>query len=188
MVYPRGFVACHGGPPWADPRIPTRTCSRRSTLGFTTLKNRVLMGSMHTGPRGGAERLRQARRVLRRARAGGVGPDRHRRHCAELRRTRRAPCLAAVVRVAGGEAPHHHRRRARRRRQDRAADPARRPLRLSPAVGRAVGAQVADHAVSAARADAAGACAGRSPTTCAARSSRSAPATTASRSWAPRAT
>ena len=48
-------------------------------LGFTTLKNRVLMGSMHTGLEergdwgpGGA--------VLRRTRTRRSGSDRHRRH------------------------------------------------------------------------------------------------------------
>ena len=48
-------------------------------LGFTTLPNRVVMGSMHIGleerPRG-FERL--AAFFAERAR-GGVGPDRHRR-------------------------------------------------------------------------------------------------------------
>ena len=65
---------------------------------------------------------------------GGVGPDRHRR----LRAQRRG--LAAAVRRRGSRparaaraAPADHRRRARRGRQDRAADPARRPLRLPPA-------------------------------------------------------
>jgi hypothetical protein len=47
--------------------------------------NRVVMGSMHTGPRGPLLELPQARRVLRRARARRRGAHRHRRHRAEPR-------------------------------------------------------------------------------------------------------
>ena len=140
------------------------------------------------GPRGGARRLCADGRVLRRARARRRRADRHRRHRAELRRAGRAAGVAAVVSVAGRQAPAHHRRGPRGRRQDRHADPARRPLRVSPAVGRAVGHPLADHAVQAARAHPLGRRRRRSRTTPAARGSRSAPATTASRSWARKAT
>ena len=72
--------------------------------------------------------------------------------------------------------------------QDRAADPARGPLRVSPAVGRAVGDPLADHAVQAARAHALGHRQDDRRLRALRACSRSAPATTASRSWAPRAT
>ncbi len=64
--------------------------------------------------------------------------------------------------VAGRAASQDHARRARGRRPHLHADPARGPLRVSPAVGRAVGDQVADHAVQAARADARAASSARS--------------------------
>ena len=140
-------------------------------LGFTTLTNRVLMGSMHTGLEEAPDGFAAHGGVLRRARARRRRPDRHRRHRAQLRGPARAARVAAVVRR--GRSRRHridHRRRARRGRQDRAADPARRPLRLSPAVGRRRRAiALADHAVHAARADRAGASRRRSPTSRAAR-------------------
>jgi 2,4-dienoyl-CoA reductase (NADPH2) len=55
-------------------------------LGFTTLRNRVLMGSMHVGleeAKDGFERM--AEFYAERAR-GGRGPDRDGRHCPERRR------------------------------------------------------------------------------------------------------
>ena len=107
-------------------------------------------------PRGGGGRLRADGGVLRGTRPRRRRAHRHRRHRAELRGPRRAASIAAVVSVAGGQAPHHHRRRARGRRQDRDADPACGALRVSPAVGRAVGHPLADHAVQAARAVALG--------------------------------
>ena len=54
-------------------------------LGFTTLKNRVLMGSMHTGLEelpDGPQRLAAFYAERRRRR----GPDRHRRHRAQRQR------------------------------------------------------------------------------------------------------
>ena len=94
---------------------------------------------MHTGLEEARERLRAAGRVLRRARARRRRAHRHRRHRAEHRRPARAAARRSCRspwQVA--QASHDHRRRARRGRQDRDADPARRPLRVSPAVGRAV--------------------------------------------------
>ena len=104
--------------------------------------------------RGSAQRLRASwprstRRALAAASAsivtGGIAPN--------LCRPARAARVAALVRLAGrASIAVDHRRRARGRRQDRAADPARRPLRLSPAGGRRRRrCAVADHAVHAAR-------------------------------------
>ena len=101
-------------------------------LGFTTLKNRVLMGSMHTGleeaPNGFAK---LAAFYAARAR-GGVG----------------LIVTGGIAPNFGGRIDPHHsqlsfawqvpkprgdrRRRARCRRQDRDADPARRPLLYHP--------------------------------------------------------
>ena len=105
------------------------------------------------GPRGGARRLRADGGVLRGARPRRRRAHRHRRHRAQLLRPARAARLAAVVSVAGGQAPDRDRGGARGRGQDRAADPPRRALRVSPAVGRAVRDPLADHAVQAACAD-----------------------------------
>ena len=102
------------------------------------------------GSRGGPAGLRADGGLLCSPCEGRRGADRHRGHRAQPRRAPRAEGLAAVVPLAGGQAPHHHRRRAPRRRQDRAADPARRPLRLPPAGGRAVGDQERDQPVQAA--------------------------------------
>ena len=52
-------------------------------LGFTTLPNRVVMGSMHTGLEDRAEGPAEAGRVLRRARQGRRRADGHRRVRAE---------------------------------------------------------------------------------------------------------
>ena len=125
-------------------------------LGFTTLKNRVLMGSMHTGLEEASDGFaRMAAFYAERARGGvglivtgGIAPNFAGR--VEPR------AVAAVVSLAGRQASAHHRRRPRGGRQDRDADPARGALRVSPAVGRAVGDPLADHAVQAARADALG--------------------------------
>ncbi len=121
-------------------------------LGFTTLKNRVLMGSMHTGleeaPDGYA---RMAAYYAERARGGvglivtgGIAPNfagRVEPRAAQLSfpwQVAKHRPITDAVHAAG--------------RQDRDADPARGALRLSPAVGRAVGHPLADHAVQAARA------------------------------------
>ena len=156
-------------------------------LGFTTLRNRVLMGSMHTGLEEAADGYaRMAAFYAERARGGvglivtgGIAPN------FAGRVEPRASQLSFPWQVGRHRA--HHRRRARGRRQDRDADPACGALRVSPAVGGAFGHPLADHAVQPARADALGNRARRSRTTSAARGSRSAPATTASRSWARKA-
>ena len=94
--------------------MTTRTCSSPLDLGLTTLRNRVVMGSMHTGLEDRAKDLPEAGRVLRRARPRRRRPDRHRRLRAQLAR------LAAAVRLrddhagAGRRAPRRHRRGARR--------------------------------------------------------------------------
>ena len=68
-------------------------------LGFTTLRNRVIMGSMHTGLEDRAKDIAEAGRVLRRARPRRRRPDRHRRLRAEPHR------LAAAVRRQADQSP-----------------------------------------------------------------------------------
>jgi hypothetical protein len=157
-------------------------------LGFTTLKNRVLMGSMHTGleeEKNGFERM--AAFYAERAR-GGAGL---------IVTGGFSPNLAGRVYHFGSQLSFpwqvrkhrlDHRSGACRRRQDRPADPAYRPLWIPPLERRAVETARADQPLHAARAERAGESARRSATTCAARGWRRKPITTASRSWAPRAT
>lgn len=52
-------------------------------LGFTTLKNRVIMGSMHVGLEEAKDGFQRMAAFLCRARQGGRGPDRDRWHCPE---------------------------------------------------------------------------------------------------------
>ncbi len=107
-------------------------------LGFTTLKNRVLMGSMHTGLEDGRKHFhRMAAFYAERAR-GGVGLIVTGGFAPNIEGW--AKPFAGTLATSGGGAapPAGHRRRACRRRQDRAADPAHRPLRLPAAVRRAV--------------------------------------------------
>ncbi len=120
-------------------------------LGFTTLRNRVVMGSMHTGLEDRAARHRPTRRVLRRASPRRRRPDHHRRICAEPHRLAAAVRVADGVVVGGTSTSPHHRRRARRGRQDPAADPARGTLCLPSVFGERVGDQGADQSVQAAR-------------------------------------
>ncbi len=155
-------------------------------LGFTTLRNRVIMGSMHTGLEDRARDIdRLAAYFAERARGGvgliitgGYAPN----------RTGWLLPFAAQM-VSSSEAttaPSHHVRRARRGRQDPAAGAARGTLCLPPVLGERIVDQGADQPVPATRA------AGRrgtpSATSCAARCWPARPATTASRSWAARAT
>ena len=82
-------------------------------LGFTTLHNRVLMGSMHTGLEERA--IPQARGFLCRACAGRRRPDRHRRHRARTSRAGSKPCASSSpCRWHVARAPPGHRRGARR--------------------------------------------------------------------------
>ena len=122
-------------------------------LGFTTLPNRVLMGSMHVGleeAEDGFERM--AAFYAERARGGvglivtgGIAPN---------ERGPAVPGGAALTTPAGGRAaPGRDRRRARRRRPDRDADPALRPLRLPPRAGGAQPDPGAHQPVPPARAD-----------------------------------
>ena len=97
-------------------------------LGFTTLKNRVLMGSMHTGLEelpDGAQRLaafyaERARHGVALIVTGGIAP---------------AP--------SGAPSPYY-RRGTSGRRQNRSADPAHRPLQLPARAGGPLGATGAD--------------------------------------------
>ena len=123
-------------------------------LGFTTLPNRVLMGSMHVGLEDRPKNLhRLAAFYAERARGGaglivtgGFAPN----------RTGWLLPLAGKMTTAprGRPAPRDHRRRARRGRAHRAAAAARRPLQLPPVQRQRVESQVADHAVRRARHDA----------------------------------
>ncbi len=155
-------------------------------LGFTTLRNRVVMGSMHTGLEDRARDTdRLAAYFAERAR-GGVGLIVTGGYAPNRTGWLLPFALADDVVVGGAPAPPHHRRGARRGRQDPAADPARGPLRLPPVLGERVGDQGADQPVPAARA--CGTSTAPSTTSRAARSWPARPATTASRSWAARAT
>ncbi|NYS42972.1 NADPH-dependent 2,4-dienoyl-CoA reductase, partial [Pseudomonas syringae pv. actinidiae] len=74
-------------------------------LGFTTLRNRTLMGSMHTGLEerpGGFERM--AAYFAERAR-GGVGVDGDRWHCAQ----RGGRCLDGAAKLTNAEEAEQHR-------------------------------------------------------------------------------
>ena len=74
-------------------------------LGHVTLRNRVADGLDAHGPRGQAQRLRQAGRLLRRARARRRGPDGHRRHRAEHRGL--AEALWRAARPCPGTSARH---------------------------------------------------------------------------------
>ncbi len=122
-------------------------------LGFTTLKNRVLMGSMHTGLEeqpDGPERLAAfyAERARRRR-----GPDRHRRHRAQRQRRGVSRRFHPQQRGAAASPLAGHRGRSSRGRQDSAADPACRPLQLSAAPGGPFRAAGADQSLRAKRAE-----------------------------------
>ena len=116
-------------------------------LGFTTLPNRVLMGSMHVGLEDRPKNLaRLAEFYAERARGGvglivtgGFAPN----------RTGWLLPLAGklTTRPGGRPPPRHHRGRPRQRRAHRPAAAARRPLRLPPVQRQRVEEQVADHPV-----------------------------------------
>ena len=157
-------------------------------LGFTTLPNRVLMGSMHMGLEEAARRLRAHGGVLRRARPRRRRPDRDRRHRAERRAA--GPCQGGAADHAGRGRQAHGRHRTRCTRRaarsrmqilhfgryayhpDLVAPCAIKapisPFRRARSPTREVEQTIADYV--------------RAPRW------RSARATTASRSWAPRAT
>ena len=97
-------------------------------------------------------RLRQAGGLFRGTGTRWRGPDGHRRHRPQHRRVAQALRWSTHPALAQTAASQAHHRRARRRRAYLPADPARRPLRLSPAVSGAVETQVTDHAVHPARA------------------------------------
>ena len=153
-----------------------------------TLRNRVVMGSMHTGledrpwhvPQLAAYFAERARGGVGLIVTGGYSPN--------------VPRLAAALRLADDDASAGrartagHRRGARRGRRDRPAAAARRPLRLHAVLGVGVRDQVADHAVQGARDVDRRASSRPSSDFARGRGSRRGRATTASRSWAPRAT
>jgi len=148
-------------------------------LGFTTLRNRVLMGSMHTGLEDDPKHFHRSRRISPSARARRR-PDRHRRVRAQHRGLggavfRGLTTSAAAPSTARSPMP------CTRGWQGRAADPAHRPIRLPPARRGTVPPQVAHLAVHAAGALGARRRAPRSAPSSVARSSRARRVTTASR-------
>lgn len=119
-------------------------------LGFTTLRNRVVMGSMHTGLEDRARHIDRARRLLRRTCTRRRRADHHRWLRAQPHR------MAAAVRLrtrhfgASPTAPPNHQGGPRFGCKDPAANPARRTLRLPPTCGQRLADQGADHPVSSA--------------------------------------
>ena len=122
-------------------------------LGFTSLRNRVLMGSMHTGLEeapDGFERLaafyaERARGEVGLIVTGGVAPNEHGR-----------VMQGGAMLTTEAEADRHRVVTGAvhaRGRQDRAADPAYRPLLLSAGPCRALGDPGADQPVRPSRAD-----------------------------------
>ena len=121
-------------------------------LGFTTLPNRVLMGTMHTGLEDGRKHFpRMAAFFAERAR-GGVGLMVTGGFAPNIEGWAKPFAGTLATPARGAAPPAGDRRRARRGRQDRAADPAHRPLRLPAAVRGAVAHPEPDLAVHAARA------------------------------------
>ena len=120
-------------------------------LGFTQLRNRVLMGSMHTGLEDRARDFPRLAAYFAERAEGGVGL---------IVTGGFAPNVVGWLKPFGGKlsalggtpAPAAHRRRAPARREDLPAAAARRPLCLSPAVGGTVEAEGADQPVHPARA------------------------------------
>ena len=122
-------------------------------LGFSTLRNRVLMGSMHTGLEDKAARLPASWPPTSPSAPRRRRPDRHRRLLAEHRGWLKP--FGGTLRWPWEVRKHRQvtRRGARRRRQDLPADPACRPLRLPARCTVAPSqAQGADQSVHAARA------------------------------------
>ena len=121
-------------------------------LGDLELRNRVVMGSMHTGLEDKPWDVPKLAAFYRRAGARRGRPHDH-------RRVRRQPAgLAQAVRrpdddpAAGDAARADHGGGPRRGRRDRAAAAPQRPLRLPPVQRRRLRDPVAHHAVQAARA------------------------------------
>jgi hypothetical protein len=104
-------------------------------LGFTTLRNRTLMGSMHTGLEESPDGFERMAAFLRRARAGGVGLIVTGGFAPNLagRGAPKASQLSFPWQVA--QAPHRSPTPCMPPAARSPADPAHRPLRLSPAGG-----------------------------------------------------
>ena len=139
-------------------------------------------------PRGRLQAVRRPHGLLRRARPRRGRPDRHGRLRAQHRGLDQAPRRHAVHQRRGPQAPPDHRGGARRGRPHRAADPAHRPLRLPPADRGPLADQEPDHAVHPTRPERARHRAPDQGLRQLRASWPARPATTASRSWAPRAT
>ena len=104
------------------------------------------MGSMHTGLEDHPWDIDKLAAFFEERARGGRRPDHHRRLRADQARLAQAVRLRDDQPAPREAARADHRRRARRGRRDRAAGPARRPLRLPPALAERVGQEVADHA------------------------------------------
>ncbi len=123
-------------------------------LGFTQLKNRAIMGSMHTGleeAKGGFQKmavihlsdqmrctanacLMLLEGIFRRARAGRCRPHRHRRSCSQFHGTCEPVCRATQLSAPSQRARNRDAGGACGRRQDCDANSTCRSLRVSPSV------------------------------------------------------
>ena len=103
------------------------------TIGHLTLRNRVVMGSMHTGLEDKAKHLPELAAYFAERARGGAGLIVTGGYSPNVRGWL-LPFGSMMTRApARRRAPPGHRRGARRGRRDRAAGAARRPLRLHPA-------------------------------------------------------
>ena len=123
------------------------------TIGGTTLRNRVVMGSMHTGLEDRAKHIPELAAYFAERARGGAGLIVTGGYSPNIRGWLLPFGSQMTPRPPGRPAPRGHRRGARRGRRDRAADPARRPLRLHPAQRQRLGDQEPDHAVQGQRAE-----------------------------------
>ena len=121
-------------------------------LGFTTLRNRVLMGSMHTGLEDDSKRFADLTDYFAERARGGVGLIVTGGFAPNIEGWTKP--RAGTLSTSGAARKHiaDHRGGARRGRAHRTADPAHRPIRLPPADRRAFADQEPDHPVRPARA------------------------------------
>ncbi len=117
------------------------------TLAGVPLRNRVVMGSMHTGMEDRARHLPELAAYFAERARGGVGLIVTGGYAPNVRGWLLPFGSMMTRRAARGRAPPGHRRGAHRGRRDPAAGAARGPLRLHPAQRLGVRDQVADHAV-----------------------------------------
>ena len=129
----------------------TPTCSRRSRSAPLTLRNRVVMGSMHTGLEDRAWDLPKLAAYFAERARGGVGLIVTGGYAPNKRGWLKPFASEMTTPAAGDAAPRRHRRGPRRGRRDRPPGAARGPLRLPPVQRQRVGPEVPDHALQAVR-------------------------------------